>query len=151
MANETPDWLKGHQGTWRENPARWRPGQSGNPSGRPLGSKNKKTLVIEEFEKAGSEIAQKVVEAAKAGDITAANIVLQRLSPPLRPRSERVKFELDATAPLYAQGQQIMKAVAASELDPETGKLLIECLNSFAGLRQVDDLAARLDRLEGKE
>ncbi len=41
-----------------------------------------------------------------------------------------------------------MAAVAAGDVDPDTGKLLIDAISAFAGLRQVDELALRLDQLE---
>lgn len=146
-----PDWLQKYK---EENPnggpRGWLPGQSGNPKGRPKGSKNRKTVIVQEFEKEGSEIARVVIEAAKGGDMTAANMVLQRLSPPLRSRAEKVTFELDADKPLSEQAQQVLTAVAAGDIDPETGKLLIDAIGAFAGIKQVDDLEARLAALEGR-
>ena len=55
----------------------FKPGQSGNPAGRPKGSKNKKTLLQEklrgELEKANTikdaiEVFKVITEQAKAGD-----------------------------------------------------------------------------------
>lgn len=146
-----PDWLQKYK---EENPnggpRGWLPGQSGNPKGRPKGSKNRKTVVVQEFEKEGSRIARVVIDAALEGDMTAANMVLQRLSPPLRSRSEKVTFELDADKPLSEQAQQILSAVATGDIDPDTGKLLIDAIGAFAGIKQVDDLEARLAALEGR-
>lgn len=146
-----PDWLQKYK---EENPnggpRGWLPGQSGNPKGRPKGSKNRKTVVVQEFEKEGSRIARVVIDAALEGDMTAANMVLQRLSPPLRSRSEKVTFELDPDKPLSEQAQQVLTAVAAGDIDPETGKLLIDAIGAFAGIKQVDDLEARLAALEGR-
>lgn len=145
-----PDWLQKYK---EENPSGgqrgWLPGQSGNPAGRPKGAKNKKTVIVEEFEKDGSAIARVVIDAALAGDMQAANLVLQRLSPPLRSRSEKVQFELTPDAPLTTQAQEILSAVAAGDVDPSTGKLLIDAISAFAGIKQVDDLEARLAALEG--
>ncbi|EJC63253.1 hypothetical protein QWA_06580 [Alcaligenes faecalis subsp. faecalis NCIB 8687] len=147
-----PDWLQKYK---EENPnggpRGWLPGQSGNPKGRPKGSKNRKTMVVQEFEKEGSRIARVVIDAALEGDMTAANMVLQRLSPPLRSRSEKVTFELDPEAPLSEQAQQVLTAVAAGDIDPDTGKLLIDAIAAFAGIKQVDDLESRLAALEGKQ
>lgn len=145
-----PSWLQKYK---EENPSGgqrgWLPGQSGNPAGRPKGSKNKKTALVEQFENEGSAIARVVIDAALEGDMQAANIVLQRLSPPLRARSEKVQFELTPDAPLTTQAQQVLAAVAAGDVDPDTGKILIDAISAFAGIKQVDDLEARLAALEG--
>ncbi|MEN1451324.1 DUF5681 domain-containing protein, partial [Pseudomonas aeruginosa] len=92
--SQTPEWLK----TWQDSPAAqepphrggFLPGVSGNPRGRPVGSRNKKNVIADELAKEGSAVARVVMDAALAGDMQAANMVLQRLSPPLRARAEKV-------------------------------------------------------------
>lgn len=150
--NETPEWLKAHReaNTSSEGYRGWQPGQSGNPKGRPPGSRNRKNIIADEFSKDGSKVARVVMDAALDGDLTACNLVLQRLSPPLRARAEKVMFELTPDAPLTEQAQQVLIAVAAGEIDPDTGKLLIDAISAFAGLRLVDDLEQRLNALESK-
>ena len=150
---ETPEWLKAHQEANASSAGQrgWAPGQSGNPRGRPAGSRNRKNVIADEFAKDGSAVARVVMDAALQGDIQAANMVLQRLSPPLRARAEKVTFELTPDAPLTTQAQQIMTAVAEGSIDPETGQLLINCITAFAGLKQVDELEARLIALEEKQ
>jgi hypothetical protein len=147
-----PDWLQRYKD---ENPnggpkPGFQPGVSGNPKGRPVGSRNRKNIVAKEFEKDGSKVARVVMDAALGGDMQACNMVLQRLSPPLRSRAEKVMFELDPDKPLAEQAQQVLTAVAAGDIDPETGKLLIDAIGAFAGIKQVDDLEARLAALEGR-
>ncbi|MCB1959563.1 MAG: hypothetical protein KDE68_03395 [Rhodocyclaceae bacterium] len=132
-------------------PKGWQPGQSGNPKGRPVGSRNKKNVIAEEFEKDGSEVARVVMDAALGGDMQACNMVLQRLSPPLRARAEKVTFELTPDAPLHEQANQVLASVAEGAIDPETGKMLIDCIQSVAGIRAVDELEKRLIALEEKE
>jgi hypothetical protein len=58
-------------------------GQSGNPAGKKPGTRNHASRLIETM-MAGDveEITQKVISAAKNGDLTAARIVLDRISPP---------------------------------------------------------------------
>ncbi|MFT3963728.1 DUF5681 domain-containing protein [Propionivibrio sp.] len=141
---EDPPWLSQHKAS---KPG-WPPGQSGNPKGRPKGSRNRTSLISEEFEKEGSAVARVVIQAAKDGDIHAANIVLQRLAPPLKPRSEKVSFAIDATKPLTEQATQVLKAIADGEIDPDSGRALIDCICAFAGLREFDELTNRLDELE---
>jgi hypothetical protein len=145
-----PDWLQGFTPQPNKPPKGWQPGQSGNPRGRPVGSRNKKNVIAEEFEKDGSAVARVVMDAALEGDMQAANMVLQRLSPPLRARAEKVTFELSPDAPLHQQANQVLASVAEGAIDPETGKLLIDCIQSVAGIRAVDELEARLIALEEK-
>ena len=145
-----PEWLQGFTPQPNKPPKGWQPGQSGNPKGRPVGSRNKKNVIAEEFEKDGSAVARVVMDAALEGDMQAANMVLQRLSPPLRARAEKVTFELTPDAPLHQQANQVLASVAEGAIDPETGKMLIDCIQSVAGIRAVDELEARLQALEEK-
>lgn len=142
-----PDWLKNYV---PQSSTRWAKGTSGNPSGRAPGVPNKRTAIAEAFHKAGAEIAQVVLDAARGGDMQAANLVLQRLAPPLRARAEKVQFALDPSAPLTHQARQVLTAVAGGEVDPATGKLLIEAISAFAALKEVDEFEARLNRLEAR-
>lgn len=146
-----PDWMRGYVPQPNTPPRGWQPGQSGNPKGRPVGSRNKKSVIAEEFAKDGSAVARVVMDAALAGDMQAANMVLQRLSPPLRARAEKVTFQLTPDAPLSEQAAQILQAVSDGQIDPDTGKLLIDCIQSVAGIRAVDELEARLIALEQKD
>ncbi|MCO6413524.1 MAG: hypothetical protein J5I92_12370 [Thiogranum sp.] len=150
---EAPKWLENYEP--QPDPARgngkgWLPGQSGNPSGRPRGSKNKRSMVAQELEKNGSAIVRKLIEAALAGDVQALNIALQRIMPPLKARSEKVQFALDADAPLTQQARQVMQAVAEGVIDPDTGKMLIDSIGAFAALKGVDELEERLNKLENR-
>lgn len=126
----------------------WLPGQSGNPMGRPTGSRNKKNIIAAEFAKDGSKLARVVMDAALEGDMQAASLVLHRLSPPLRARAEKVTFDLDPTAPLTTQAQQVISAVARGDIDPDTGQLLVGCITALAGVKQIDELEQRLSALE---
>src|SRR3954464_4467798 len=62
-------------------------GQSGNPKGRPKGSRNKTTLLVEALlEGEADTIVRKLIEKAKDGDSTALRLCLNRLLPPRRDR-----------------------------------------------------------------
>jgi hypothetical protein len=65
----------------------WKPGQSGNPKGRPPGSRNRVTLVaLAAMEEGAEAIARKVVDMAKEGDMSAARLVIERLVPVAKER-----------------------------------------------------------------
>jgi Family of unknown function (DUF5681) len=144
---DQPAWLRNHVPA---PPTTWRPGQSGNPAGKKVGTLNKKTELAQAFHDEGAAIAQVVIDAAKAGDLRACELVLARLHPPLRARAQKVFFKLDPAASLTEQAQAVLLEVASGNVDPETGKMLIDCISSFGGLADVDELRRRLSDLEAR-
>jgi Family of unknown function (DUF5681) len=138
----TPDWLKNAP---PPVDTRWKPGRSANPAGRPKGIVDKRSRVAAAFMDDAENIAKKVVAAALEGDLQAANIVLARLAPPLKARAEKVSFTLNKDAPLVEQASSILLAVSLGQIDPETGKLLIDCLKAFADLKVVDELEEKIN------
>lgn len=130
----------------------WKPGQSGNPAGRKSGSKNKRTLLAQELEKDGSALATAIKSAALEGnDTTAMSLWLSRLEPPLRPTAQRVQFELNVDAPIAGQAKQVVQAVARGEVDPDTGKQLLDMLSALVGLKDIETFLAELRKLRGSQ
>ena len=64
--------------------AKYLPGQSGNPSDRPKGTGSVAKL-REAIQEEMPEIIDTVVSAAKAGDISAAKILIDKVIPTLKP------------------------------------------------------------------
>ena len=131
----------------RDDKGRFLPGQSGNPVGRPKGSKNKRTLMSEELEEAGSAVQRVVIAKALEGDMQAASLVMTRVSPPLRARPPTVEFEFDPNGTPFAMSSQILSAISKGQLDPDTGKMLLDCVAAHVGLRDIETFTAELERL----
>lgn len=121
---------------------------NGNRSGRPVGSRNKRTLLEEQLAQAAPAVQGVVINTALGGDMTAASLVMSRVHPPLRPRAEKVQFDFDPDAPVADQAKQIMLAVSLGEVDPDTGKMLLDMLCAFAGLKDVETFLSELKRLK---
>jgi hypothetical protein len=107
------------------NPA-WKPGVSGNPTGRARGSRNKSALIMEALLDGDAEaIGRTAVNLAKHGNIAALRLCMARLIPPRRERA--VAFELppiDCAADAAKASAALLQAVAAGELSPtEAGEL----------------------------
>jgi hypothetical protein len=128
---------------------KWQKGMtSPNTGGRPPGIPDRRSKVARAFEGVGEEIAQVVVDKARGGDMQAANIVLQRLAPPLKARGERVQFSLDASQPMSAQSAAVIQGLADGLLSPDEAQTVLQCLSAHVTLVQADTLEARLAALE---
>jgi hypothetical protein len=133
-------------------PGRWTPGmKSPNPSGRPPGILDKRSRVTKALMEDAPAIARVVIDKALEGDMQAAGLVLARVAPPIKQQAEKVEFDLSPDRPLGEQAQQILAAVAAGQVDPETGRTLITCIQSVAGIQAIENLESRIIMLEAKQ
>lgn len=133
--------------TKKDSASGWKPGQSGNPQGRPPG-----TSEIGRLRAAISqhlpEIIQQLVEKARGGDTQAARLLLERVLPPVKPIESTVELDLPADASLTEQGAKIVQAVADGVLAPGQAGALLTGLGSIARLKEVDELTKRIEALE---
>ncbi len=99
---------------------RWAKGTSGNPTGRPRGSRNRATLIMEAIlEDGGARLIQKLISMAMDGHPGAMRHCVERLLPRMRERS--VDLELpatDTTEGVSAAIDAIVAAVAKGQLTP---------------------------------
>lgn len=129
---------------------RFKPGQSGNPAGKPKGARHKVTLAIEAILEGEAEaLTRKAVDMAQAGDMTALRLCMDRLAPVRRDRP--VTFDLpsiDAIEDLTKATKAILIAVAAGELTPSEAAELGKLVDAHAKAIEVTDLHRRLETLE---
>ncbi|MEZ5534169.1 MAG: DUF5681 domain-containing protein [Thiolinea sp.] len=132
------------------NPA-WKKGmQSPNPKGRPKGQSPTQNRLADMLKDKADDVVQTVVNAALAGDMQAANIVVSRIIPPLKSEAQKVTFQFDASQPLSKQVEQVLQAISEGKVAPDGGKQLIELIGSLGTIRQMDEYEARLKALEAK-
>ena len=125
---------------------KWKPGQSGNPKGRPLGAVCRVTRLREGIADHLPAIIEGLVTAAKAGDTHAAKILLDRIMPALRPQSP--SFALGTTGDLAQTAHAVLAALAGGEMTPEQGSSLSTALAGLATTLERADLEQRITRLE---
>ncbi len=135
----------------KEKPStKFKPGQSGNPAGRPKGSRNATTVALEILLDGQAEaLTNKAVEMALDGDMAALRLCMDRILPPRKDRP--VTFDLPAiksAGDAAAVTSAILAAVASGEITPadagEIGKLVEAYVKAF----ETAELAERLERLE---
>jgi hypothetical protein len=131
----------------------WKPGQSGNPKGRPRGSRNRVTLVaLAAMEEGAEAIARKIVDMAKEGDMSAARLVLERLVPPAKERPVFLELPSTETAEGVAEAQNaILQAVGAGDLLPGEGTALAGMVEARRKAVETLELEQRISALESKK
>jgi hypothetical protein len=124
----------------------WKPGQSGNPAGRPPGQ-SAITRLRAQLEPDAPQILETMVAAAKGGDVQAARLILERILPPFKPTEQAMELALEGKT-LTDKGRAVLGAVSAGELAPGQGSQLIVAIGTLARVAEIDDLERRIAELE---
>lgn len=127
---------EGNKMTETKKRGRWKAGESGNPAGRKPGTGEVAAL---RASIAGHvpEIIGRLVEAAKAGDVQAARLLLERVLPPIKPAELAAPLALpDGT--LAEQGRAVLAAVAAGELAPGAGAQLLAAIAEVGKVEKAE-------------
>src|SRR5262249_8927112 len=124
-------------------------GQSGNPAGRPRGSRNKTTVLLQNLlEGKAEEIARKAIEMAKAGDMGAIRGCMDRLAS-IR-RKDPVAFELppmDKARDSITAVAEVIAAVAAGDLTTSEGAARAQLLYVYLRPLAAAEFEARPQQL----
>lgn len=137
--------------TQKKRPATaFKPGQSGNPAGKPKGARNHATrAVLKLIEGGAEEITRAVLEAAKRGDMGAARFILERIVPAVKERPVSVDLPDITTAEDVAKAQaSILQAVAKGELMPGEGAVLAGIVEARRKALETMELERRISALE---
>jgi hypothetical protein len=136
----------------KRNPAtgRWRKGLSGNPSGRPAGSRNKSTILIEEMLDSRTKVLVcKAIERALNGDPMAMRLCLERMYPPLRERP--IDVDLPSISDLgqaATAASAILKAAGQGRVTVEQAEGLTRIIAMQVSWSANDDIEQRVAALE---
>ncbi len=125
----------------------WRPGQSGNPGGRPPGT-GEVAKLRQAISEHVPEILDKLVQQAREGDAQAARLLLERVIPPVRPVELPALLDLPAGGALADHGRAILQATGEGVLGPQQAAQLLAALGALARVVEVDELARRVQALE---
>jgi len=136
----------------QQKPHLFQPGQSGNPAGRPQGSRNKATLAMEALMDGEVEsITRKAIDLALEGDTTALRLCLERILPPRKSRPVNIALPEVKTADGVAEAQAaVVQAVADGELTPEEGSTITGILEARRKAIETQDHESRISALEAK-
>lgn len=126
------------------------PGQSGNPSGRPKGARNRSTKALEAiFEGEAEALTRKAIEMALEGDTVALRMCMDRLMPVRKDRPITFTLpEIESAADLTKATKALMQGVADGEITPSEAAELSKLVDAHVKAVEVRDVAARLAALE---
>jgi hypothetical protein len=135
-----------------KKPERTRMFERGGPGGpgRPQGSRNAGTVLLDALaEGEGEAVLKQVLDAAKGGDLRAAEMILARLWPIRKGRSVALHLPSIKTArDIVAALGVVADAVAAGEVSAEEGGAVAGILEVHRRAIETVELAARVNALE---
>lgn len=129
---------------------RFKPGRSGNPSGRPKGSRNAATLAMEALlDGQAGALTQKAIELALGGDIQALKLCMDRILPPRKDRPITFNLPTIKTAQdAVMVASAVLEAAAAADITPADACEISKLLDTWIKVFETSELAERLERLE---
>ena len=130
--------------------SRWKPGQSGNPAGRPKGSRNRATLAAQQIlNKDAETITKKAVELAKEGDRVAMKLCLERLLPVVKDKPIAVTLpDASTAAGLKEAHNAILQLLSNGDITPLEANTLSGVLKEYRLSVESSEFDERLKALE---
>lgn len=138
--------------TEKKQKIRFEKGQSGNPKGRPQGSRNRASLMAEQlFAEDVESVCQVVIDKAKSGEMYAAKIILDRLLPPKKDVPVNIQLpEVKTANDILKAIECVTHAIATGEITLSEGEALARILNIQADATELYEFEHALNRLENK-
>jgi Family of unknown function (DUF5681) len=128
----------------------FKPGQSGNPDGRPKGARNRATVAAERLlDGEADALTRKAIELAKEGDTTALRLCIERILPSRKDRPVSFNMpRIETIADSVKAAAAIASAVADGDLTPIEAAELSKVVEGYTRAVETADISARLLRLE---
>jgi hypothetical protein len=134
--------------------ARYQKGQTGNADGRPVGAKNKRTLIRDALEKVydGGEggFWLAVAGKAKEGDSAAISMLGARLVAPLRACDSAVYLEGLDGGSLMDKAEKIVASMGVGAISPSEAAAMVGAIATLCRVQETEELADRIAALEDR-
>lgn len=124
-------------------------GTSGNPLGRPIGVRDRRTALRDALEGRGEELLDKAVQRALEGDSAILSALLSKLIPRLKPESPSLGWSV-ASGRASAQAKAIVDAALNGEISPTTASEMLQAIAHAIQIDVHDQFLDRIERLEKK-
>jgi hypothetical protein len=134
----------------KQGSSQFHPGQSGNPAGRPKGSRNRATLALETLLDGQAEaLTQKAIELALGGDMMALRMCLDRILPARKDRPVLIEMPtINSAEDAKTASAALLAAVAAGSLTPSEAAEIGKLIDAYVRAVETTEVLARLEKLE---
>lgn len=131
---------------------KYKPGQSGNPHGKPKGTLNNKTRWLQLLESHADDLVEKAIELAESGDTNILRFCLERIIPKAKdmPISLSLPEELDKTGALFKVGSTVLRDMANQKITPMEAKSLLEVLGAYRDTGLLDKLNEEINEIKAQ-
>jgi hypothetical protein len=128
-------------------------GESGNPQGKPKGTRHRVTMAAEILLEGEAEaITRKAIELAKAGDGPALRLCMDRIYPARKDRPVRFRLPpLEKVGDAVAANAALVGAVASGDLTPSEAGELAKLVDAYTRAVEATDIQDRLTKLEAAQ
>ena len=136
--------------TGQQQAGQYRKGQSGNPNGRPEGSRHSTTLAVEKLlEGEAEDLGRKAVELAKSGDTVALRLCLERIAPVRKGRRITLSLpSMSTSADVTTALAAIITQMAEGEITPDEAAVAASVIETKRKALETEELDRRLAAIE---
>jgi hypothetical protein len=136
----------------KQRGAPFQKGKSGNPNGKPKGTRHRITVLAEKLmQDDAKDIVSAVLEAAKGGDMTAARLIMERIFPVRKGRP--IYLDLPAVrtaADIAAAMTALTMAMASGGVTPDEAVSVAAVFETRRKTLETQEFELRLSALEAK-
>jgi hypothetical protein len=127
----------------------YKPGESGNPNGRPKGSRAKLHVELDEaVEKASPEILDTLIQRARTGDAACAELLLKRIWPRRAPRIRFTLRPIETIQDLVGALGDVLRQVADEIIAPQEAQHIASLVGAMRSAMELVHVEQRLDAIE---
>jgi hypothetical protein len=127
---------------------KFKPGQSGNPAGRPRASSSHQKI-RQAILQSAPEIIDAMIEQAKSGDTAAAKLLLDRIIAPMKAGDSHVDITLSGE--MLSDARTVLTAIGSSQITPSQGQVLLGSIASLARIEEIAEIDQGMTKLETGE
>jgi hypothetical protein len=100
------------------------------------------------FDGEAEALTRKIIDLAKAGDMQALKVCIDRLCPPMKAQTASVQVDILQTDSMSDIANAFIKAAADGRLPPDVAAQLVSAVGTLARVVEIDELKIRLAALE---